>query len=114
MPFISSRVSVPVSGEQKDSLAKELGKMIALIPGKSEEWLMLEFAGGCEMYFAGDRSQPCAMIEIKVFGKIPADSSAQMTKAVCGLYEKELHIKKERIYIKYEEVSQWGWNAVNF
>lgn len=114
MPFISSRVSVSVSAKQKASLAKELGKLIALIPGKSEEWLMLEFAGECGLYFAGDRSQPCAMIEIKVFGKIPKEPCEQLTKAVCELYEKELHIKKERIYIKYEEVSQWGWNAVNF
>lgn len=37
-----------------------------------------------------------------------------MTETVCGIYEECLQIKKERIYVKYEEISKWGWNGHNF
>ncbi len=36
MPFLDVRTSCPVSSEQETLLKAELGKAIALIPGKSE------------------------------------------------------------------------------
>ena len=40
-----------------------------------------------------------------------------MTKSletVCGIYETELRIPKDRVYVKYEESDKWGWNGTNF
>ena len=91
-----------------------LGKVISLIPGKSEEWLMLEFSDRCDLYFRGDRSQPSAFIEIKVFGGVPEACLDRLTKAVCEVYETELQIAGDRIYVKYEDVEKWGWNGSNF
>ena len=36
MPFINSKVSVPMTGAQKESVKQKLGKAISIIPGKSE------------------------------------------------------------------------------
>lgn len=114
MPFINSRVSIPMTEQQKDSLKGKLGSVITMIPGKSEEWLMLEFADNCDLYFRGAKEQPLAMIEIKVFGSIPEDCLDGMTKRICEIYETELQIKKDHIYVKYEECYKWGWNGTNF
>ncbi|MCI8684562.1 MAG: hypothetical protein HFH50_16640 [Lachnospiraceae bacterium] len=114
MPFINSRVSVSMSQGQKESLKEKLGQAISLIPGKTEDWLMIEFADNCELYFQGTGDQPAAFLEVKVFGGFSDEAANKMTAAICGLYEEELQIKKDRIYVKYEEVSKWGWNGKNF
>ncbi len=114
MPFINSRVSVPMNEAQRESLKKKLGQAISIIPGKSENWLMIEFADNCDLCFKGDRSIPAAFVEIKVFGAVPRSCIDEMTKTVCNIYETDLGIKKDRIYIKYEEADKWGWNGTNF
>lgn len=114
MPFINSRVSICMTEQQKDSVKEKLGSAIAMIPGKSEEWLMLEFADNCDLYFRDSKAQPSAMIEIKVFGSIPEACLDGMTKRICEIYETELQIRKDFIYVKYEECCKWGWNGRNF
>ena len=68
MPFIDSKVSVSVSEEQEKELKTRLGQAIALIPGKSESWLMTGFQDNYHLYFRGDNSQPIAYIEVKIYG----------------------------------------------
>lgn len=34
MPFINSRVSIPMTEQQKDSVKEKLGNAITMIPGK--------------------------------------------------------------------------------
>ena len=41
MPFINSKVNVPLTEEVKEALKTKLGQAISLIPGKSENWLMV-------------------------------------------------------------------------
>ena len=54
MPFIDSKVSVKTTPEQRKELKERLGQALALIPGKSESWLMIDLADEQEMYFRGD------------------------------------------------------------
>lgn len=114
MPFINSRVSVSMSDAQRETVKAKLGQAISLIPGKSESWLMVELADQCDLYFQGNNSQPTAFIEVKVFGSIPGNSLDKLTGEICNIYETELQIPQNRIYVKYEEVTKWGWNGSNF
>jgi hypothetical protein len=41
--IFSTKVSVPLSKEKEESIKKKLGEAIALIPGKSEQWLMVSW-----------------------------------------------------------------------
>lgn len=56
---------------------------------------------------------PLAFIEVKVFGGVSDEVSEKLTKRISDIYETQLQIKKDCIYIKYEGVSQWGWNGNN-
>ena len=111
MPFINSRVNVMMAESKKEEVKEKLGKVISILPGKSEEWLMIEFAEFCDLSFRGDRSQPTAFIEVKVFGNIPKDCVGRLTKEISDIYEEVLQIKRDRIYVKYEETDKWGWNG---
>lgn len=113
MPYIDLKTNVEVSDTQKGKLTAILGDAIALIPGKSEEWLMVNISEKQSMAFAGKRTA-CAMLEVKIFGKADKDSYDRLTKALCHEVSSTLGIAPDRIYVKYEEVSHWGWNGENF
>ena len=113
MPFIDAKVSVAVNPAQEESIKQKLGKAIALIPGKSETWLMLNIQPGCHMYFQGTNSEPAAMGEVKLFGAASPDAYQKMTAEVTKILNTELGIPKGRVFVKYEEVQHWGWNGSN-
>jgi phenylpyruvate tautomerase PptA (4-oxalocrotonate tautomerase family) len=114
MPFIGSKVSVKISKEKEEVIKTKLGKAIELIPGKSETFLMVGFEDEYSLYFAGEKVEKGAFVEVKVFGKASKEAYGKLTEAICSIYEEELEIPQNKIYVKYEEVSDWGWNGRNF
>lgn len=114
MPFISTKVNVKISKEKEEILKSKLGKAIELIPGKTEDWLMLSFDDQCNLYFKGVSEDKIAFVEVKIFGKATKADYAKLTKAITDILNQELDINSDRIYVKYEEVDHWGWNGNNF
>jgi phenylpyruvate tautomerase PptA (4-oxalocrotonate tautomerase family) len=114
MPYISTKTTVAVTPEKSEIIKKKLGKAIELLPGKSENWLMLSFDDNSSMYFKGSKERPLAFIEVKLFGKASSDAYKDLTKAITSIISEELSIQPDCIYVKYEEVSTWGWNGNNF
>jgi len=114
MPFIGSKVSVKISKEKEEIIKTKLGKAIELIPGKSETFLMVGFEDEYSLYFAGEKLEKGAFVEVKIFGEASKDSYEKLTQVICNIYEEELEIPQNKIYVKYEEVKDWGWNGRNF
>lgn len=114
MPYINTKTTVVISTEKRETIKKKLGKEIELIPGKSENWLMLSFEDNSSMYFKGSKERPIAFIEVKLYGKASSDAYRRLTKAITDIMNEELEIQPDCIYVKYEEVANWGWNGSNF
>lgn len=114
MPFIDSKVSVTLSEEKEKLLKEKLGQAIALIPGKSEAWLMTGFEDNYHLYFKGDNSEPMAFVEVKVFGGENPSAFDALTGEICKIFHEVLGIRPDHIYVKYEAVANWGWNGGNF
>lgn len=114
MPFINSKVNIPLSEEEKDTLKTKLGQAISLIPGKSESWLMVGFEDNCSLYFKGKNNTKLAFIEVKIFGHPSGRDYDRLTTEITRIYKEVLGIAQDKIYIKYEEVDHWGWNGGNF
>ncbi|MCH5316441.1 MAG: hypothetical protein J1E05_00570 [Eubacterium sp.] len=112
MPFINTNTNVEISKEKELALKSRLGKAIELL-GKSEGWLMISFEDKCSMYFRGE-SVPMAFVDISVFGKSTDAQCEKMTVEVCKIFGEELAIPADKIYVKYNGSSQWGWNNMNF
>lgn len=49
MPFIKVKTSCPITNEQEVRIKSLMGKAIELVPGKSEEYLLLEFEDQCRL-----------------------------------------------------------------
>lgn len=112
MPFIEVKTNVALSEEKCAELKSQLGEAITLLPGKTEAWLMVQLSGDQYMYFSGN-DRPCAIAEVKLFGSSSAPACASMTARVTDILSNALSIESSRIYVKYEEVSIWGWNGSN-
>ena len=113
MPFIDVKTNKQVSINDEIALKSALGKAIAILPGKSEQWLMLDIHDQSRMYFHGDDS-PCAMLQVQVFGKINPAKCEELTAEICRIMKGVLDSPEDATYVKYEEISLWGWNSQNF
>ena len=114
MPYIRTTVSKELTEQNKEELKAKLGQAIALIPGKSESWLMLTFEDNMNMYFKGGCDNDYAYLEVSLFGTASDAAYDRLTAALSEIVNEELGIDRANIYIKYEEAEHWGWNGSNF
>ena len=114
MPFIDLRTTAKIDENKEAILRKEFGKIITLIPGKTEAWLMLEFSDECKMAFRGNTDGDTAMVSVELLGSAPKKSYDDMTRVICETVNTVLGVPMERIYVKYEEFSVWGFAGENF
>ena len=114
MPYINSTITVKLTDKEKETIKSKLGEIITEIPGKSEEWLMVGFSDDHTLFFRGDKKEKAAFIEIKIFGTADKKHKEAITSKVCSLFEEELHISPNSIFIVFDEIKDWGWNGNMF
>lgn len=115
MPYIRFGTNVPVTKAQEQELRERLGRLIELIPGKTEKWLMVEIDDSLRLGLGGDSVLPTAMVTLKAFGREQNDECYDaLTKAICEAGEIIIGVAPERLYVEYEVTRQWGWNGKNF
>ena len=107
MPFIDVNASCPISEEQEAKLKTGLGRAISLIPGKNESHLMLHFAGGCHMWYAGSQEGPTVMIEAAIYGHTTGDAVNAFGQEAVELCREVLGAKN--VYFKMEQTEDWAF-----
>ncbi len=113
MPFIDSKITLPVAPEKRETIKSELGKAVSLI-GKSENFLMVGIEDNYDLYMAGKKLDKGAYVSVSLFGNASSDAYNRMTAEICRIYEKELGIPGNAVYVTYHGVKDWGWNGQNF
>ena len=108
MPFIKSKVRCGISEHQEKELKTRMGKAIELVPGKTEEYLLLEFEGNSRLWLRGSNEEPVAYIEAAIFGNEPHYGYDALTAEITKASNEVLGIARDRIYIKYEDITAWG------
>lgn len=114
MPYINSTLTLKLTDKMTETLKSKLGEIISEIPGKSEEWLMVGFKDDHTLFFRGDKKEAAAFVEIKIFGTADRKYKEIITSKISTLFEEELHIPKDSIYIVFDEIKDWGWNGNMF
>ena len=108
MPFIVSKLSTKLTKQQEILLKHGLGKAIALIPGKSEDYLLCEFTDNCCLWLRGEKNEPIAYITVSIFGNETHLGNDRLFAEITRLYHEVLGIPADRIYIKYDDIAVWG------
>ena len=114
MPYIKTSTTVKVNKEKEEALVKAYGEAITLIPGKSEEWLMLNLDDECKMAFRGSAEDDICMIEVDIFGATGDEAYDKLTERLCKVAKDILGVDGDRVYVKYRECDRWGYNGFNF
>lgn len=81
---------------------------------KPERFLMLGFQEEYDLYLGGRKLTEGAFVSVSLFGQASSQAYEKMTAEICRIFEKELAIPQDAIYITYTGVSDWGWNGKNF
>ena len=89
MPFIDSKITVPVTPQVKEEIKSALGRMITTLH-KSE------------------------YVAVSLYGSAAAQDYDRLTGQICQLYSDKLGIPGSAIYVTYHPVNDWGWNGANF
>ena len=112
MPFIQINTSSKSVVENDDLLQKDISKMIAVLTGKPENYVMTMIQRDAKMTFAGS-DEPCCFIKVQSIGSLTPSS---MSKALCELIASKTNINTNRIYIEFFDVkaSNWGFNGSTF
>ena len=113
MPFIDSKITVALSEEKKECLKAELGKAVSIL-NKPESFLMVGFEDNYDLYMGGKKLDKGAYVQVSLSGNGTSSAYEEMTARICQLYEAELGIPANNIYVTYHGVNDWGWNGRNF
>lgn len=113
MPFINTKVTTEITKEKEAVLKAELGKAITLI-GKGEAYLMLGFEDNQRLWFGGKNDTDMAYVEVSLLGHITKENAGKLTAAICEIFERELSICADKVYVKYSETDLWGWDCRMF
>ncbi len=108
MPFLVSKVNVPVSAEQEKELKARMGKAIELVPGKSEEYLFLSVEEQCRLWLRGDNSRPMGYLTVSIFGNESHTGYQKFSSAVADIYRDLFAISPEDFYIKFDDITAWS------
>ena len=109
MPFINISTSVKV--DNKNKLLEDISLLISSLTNKPKRFVMAKLDDNSKLFF-NDQS-PCCFLEIKSIGSLhPSD----MTKTLCSFVYERIGIPKDKIYIRFEDVSaeMWGWDGKTF
>lgn len=110
MPYISVQTSAELSTVKAETLKAELGRLITIIPGKTEPDLMVDLAGSRTMYLDG-KAAPCAYIDLRVYTKTEPDAKKRFTRETFALIQRELNIPPANQYMTITEFDSWGYDG---
>ncbi|MGI6042213.1 MAG: hypothetical protein ACOYBH_08350 [Candidatus Alectryocaccobium sp.] len=105
MPQIEFSTGRKLSKEQKENIVKAFGKVITVLPGKTEPDLMLDIEDDKELYLGGKRTDG-AYINMKMYLNTPMEDKKNFTEAVFVELEK-LGFSKDTIYMTITGMDHW-------
>ena len=107
MPFIDVKASCPITPEQEAGLKTQLGQAIAMLPGQTEESLMLRFTGQCRMWHAGAQNGPIVMVEAAIYGSAPSQAVQSFGSFTVKLLKETLDART--VYFNLRQSTDWAW-----
>lgn len=113
MPFIDSKITLKVSEEKKEAIKTELGKAISIL-NKPESFLMVGMDDGYDLYMGGKKLDKGVFVAVSLLGNASSELYNRMTAEICRIYEDQLGIPGNAVYVTYTGLQDWGWNGHNF
>ena len=72
-----------------------------------------EFSISCR-YSIPLSSFSVGFVSVDLYGRVSSSSYNSLTSEITSILNEELSIEPDKIYVKYSEIENWGWNGNNF
>jgi phenylpyruvate tautomerase PptA (4-oxalocrotonate tautomerase family) len=113
MPFIDSKITVPVDAAKKEEIKSEFGKLITTLH-KGEAYLMVGIEDNYDLWMGGSKLEKGAYVSVSLLGNASSSDYDTLTGQICDMLADKLGIPGNAVYVTYHPVSDWGWNGHNF
>ena len=107
MPYVCLNTSEKLSEDQKEKVKSEIGRLITVIPEKTEEVTIVDISDGRSMY-KGGKAAPCAYVDIRVYTKADPGGKKRFVDGLFVVLDRELGIHRDNVYMSVLEFEQWG------
>ena len=107
MPYIAINTTLELSDSRKEKIKAELGRLITIIPTKTEAGLLVDFSGSRTIYKAGENVSGI-FIDLRLFHKSDHEPKKKFTEETFEMLARELGVKKEDMYLTIMEFENWG------
>ncbi|GHV15534.1 hypothetical protein FACS189491_12450 [Spirochaetia bacterium] len=107
MPYIAINTTEKLSAEKKDKLKSSIGRLIAVIPTKSEAGLFIDFSGDHTFYRAGALVNG-AYVELRLYHQSDFEAKKKFTEGLFDLLSEELGLDKGHMTLNIIELENWG------
>jgi phenylpyruvate tautomerase PptA (4-oxalocrotonate tautomerase family) len=111
MPTIQVKSTVVLNQAVKDAVKSEFGQAIALIPGKSEQWLMVLFEKVDALYFQSVENANAALVEVGIKGHASRDDFGKLGAEITAILVKHTDLQADSIYIAFTEYDNYAYNG---
>ena len=110
MPYISVAISPKLDAAGREKLKTGLGRLITIIPGKTEPDLIVQIQDSGTMYIGG-AEVPCAYIDLRVYTKTTEEAEKRFTRETCAFIAREFGVPVEKQYLTILELENWGYDG---
>ena len=107
MPYINTTTTKKITDAERAELIKTFGKLIEIIPGKIEAYLMLNFEDGKKMAYQGDAEQDCAILAVDILGAAEEKYLKALSDELCLAVNRVIGVPTDRIYVKFGVYDNW-------
>ncbi len=113
MPLLTVQTNID-DNQITDAFLKQLSAKVAHAVGKPEQYVAVHVSAGQKLFFAGT-NDPAAVMELASIG-LSSNHTANISKEIMTLFEEKLHIKTNRIYLKFTNTpgNMMGWDKGTF
>jgi len=108
MPYIAINTTQKLSAEQKEKIKSELGRLITIIPTKTEAVTYVDFSDSRTAYKGGVEISG-AFIDVRLFHKSDFEPKKKFTEEALAMLSNELGTAKENMYLSILEFNDWGF-----
>ena len=108
MPFVDVRIGKKLELDQVLDMKAKIGELISILPGKSEDNVMIQIQTGCDLFYQGNQVDLGGYTIVKLFGSSPREKKEAFAKALFDMYEKDFGLSKSQIYLNFAELDSWG------
>ncbi len=107
MPFTHLSTTKILTQAEKETLADEIAKLVATMPGKPYERTMVRIDDGCEIFRAGKPAE-CAYFQTHFQNPVPIENQTSYIEGLYELFRQRLGLEASQVYMSMIDLDTWG------